>query len=124
MAEDQKRDDEEKKGAGLPGLPGASGSGGAPSGGLPEKMPDLPSFKPGAGSDPQAGGLFGRGSGNAAMKLRGLANGSSIMERLKQLRKKDLVFIASGLSVLMLAPLAEHFVLGPSDDSNVLKQGF
>lgn len=135
---DQKDDNEEKKAAGLPpiptpgeGAPPVSSEPGLPSApqqGLPEKMPDIPSFRPGA-TDAKKGagglGLFGRGSGaNAGLKLRGLANSSSLVDRLKQLRKKDLIFIASGLSVLLLAPLAEHFVLGPGEDSNVLKQGF
>ena len=32
-----------------------------------------------------------------------------LQERLRNLRRKDMAFIAAGLSVLMLAPVAEHF---------------
>lgn len=79
---------EEKKTAGAPSLFGRATSGSAP--------------KSGFGSAP-------------ALKVRGLSGGpKSLFDRLKQFQKKDLIFIASGLGVLFLAPLAEHFMMNPT----------
>ncbi|MBI5244641.1 MAG: hypothetical protein HY922_13315 [Elusimicrobia bacterium] len=89
---------EEKKAGG--GLPSAAGKG-------------MPSFLRSApkGSSPM-------------LRVRGLGGGASLMERLKSLRKKDLAFIAAGLSVLIMAPLAEHFLMNPEDQAGQLQKGF
>ena len=47
------------------------------------------------------------------VKIKGLASRLSIIERLKQFKKKDLAFILAGLGVLFMAPLAEHFMMSP-----------
>lgn len=106
--------------------------------------PKIPSFKPtkkdddkGAGgplsalgksaSSPSGGGMkwptFGK-TGAGGLKLRGMPGGGTIMERLRNLRKKDMAFIAAGLSVLLLAPVAEHFLMNPEDEGGALTQGF
>lgn len=96
----------------------------------PDKLPDVPPEMPSLKQDngKKGGGLplFGRSSAAAGpmFKLRGLGGASSLMERLKQFKKKDLAFIASGLGVLVLAPIAEHYLLGPDEQSSVLQQGF
>ncbi|HBT60514.1 MAG TPA: hypothetical protein DEB40_02055 [Elusimicrobia bacterium] len=59
------------------------------------------------------------------VKIKGLAGGMSFMERLKQFKKKDLAFILAGLGVLIMAPLAEHFMMSPeSADSGAFKPGW
>jgi hypothetical protein len=47
------------------------------------------------------------------VKLRGLSAGATLFDRLKQFKKKDLAFILAGLGTLMMAPLAEHFMMAP-----------
>lgn len=47
------------------------------------------------------------------LKIKGLQSGQSLVERLKNFKKKDLAFILSGLGVLFMAPLAEHFLMSP-----------
>lgn len=58
------------------------------------------------------------------LKIKGLQSGQSLIERLKQFKKKDLAFILAGLGVLFMAPLAEHFLMSPSDDSGSIKEGW
>lgn len=59
------------------------------------------------------------------LKIKGLASGGlSLIERLKQFKKKDLAFIAAGLGVLFTAPVAEHFLMSPSDESGAFKEGW
>jgi hypothetical protein len=55
--------------------------------------------------------------GAPALKIKGLQSGLSLIERLKQFKKKDLAFILAGLGVLFMAPLAEHFMMSPSDQA-------
>jgi hypothetical protein len=47
------------------------------------------------------------------VKIKGLQAGLSLIDRLKQFKKKDLAFISAGLGVLFMAPLAEHFMMAP-----------
>jgi hypothetical protein len=49
------------------------------------------------------------------VKVRGLAGGTSLMDRMKQFKKKDLAFILAGLGTLFMAPLAEHFMMSPEN---------
>jgi hypothetical protein len=66
-----------------------------------------------------------RPSGAPMLRVRGgMGGGTSILERLKSLRKKDLAFIGAGLSVLVMAPLAEHFMMTPEDQGGAMKSGF
>ncbi|MDD5656409.1 MAG: hypothetical protein PHF00_04045 [Elusimicrobia bacterium] len=59
------------------------------------------------------------------VKIKGLASGLSLIERLKQFKKKDLAFIMAGLGVLFMAPLAEHFMMSPENaDSTAFKPGW
>lgn len=59
------------------------------------------------------------------VKIRGLASSLSLMDRLKQFKKKDLAFIMAGLGVLFMAPLAEHFMMSPENaDSSTFKPGW
>lgn len=67
---------------------------------------------------------FAKTGGSMPMKVRGLQGATTLMDRLKRLRKKDMAFIVAGLSVLLMAPVAEHFIMSPEDESGVLKQGF
>lgn len=77
-----------------------------------------------AGAKPPTFGGAPSGGGTPSLKIRGLAGGPrTLLERLKQFQKKDLVFIASGMGVLFLAPLAEHFMMSPTQDG-ALKGGF
>ena len=47
----------------------------------------------------------------------------SITDRLKNLSRKDMAFVAIGLSVLVMTPVAEYMMSQPSQD-NMLKEGF
>jgi hypothetical protein len=88
-------------GAGKPGVPSLPGAGGA--------KPSIPTLKDTL--KPQ-------------VKIKGLSTGLSLMERLKAFRKKDLAFIAAGLGVLLMAPLAEHFLMAPESTSGAFKEGW
>lgn len=63
-------------------------------------------------------------SGKPQLKIKGLAAGASLLERLKQFKKKDLAFIFAGLGVLFMAPLAEYFLMSPDDQTGAFKQGW
>jgi hypothetical protein len=99
-----------------------------------DEHPDIPSFKPAKREERKGGvpapGLGSSGfpglarSGVGGLKVRGLPGGATFVERLKSLRKKDFAFIAAGLAVLMMAPVAEHFLVSPEEELGVLKQGF
>ncbi|MBI4376912.1 MAG: hypothetical protein HY549_10740 [Elusimicrobia bacterium] len=102
MPEDKK--EEERKKAGLPFLK---------MGAAKEKTatPPIPSLK----------------GGNAVTqpRIKILGQSLSIVDRLKQFKKKDLAFMLSGLGVLFMAPLAEHFLLSPdSADQGAFKEGW
>ena len=59
------------------------------------------------------------------VRIKGLASRLSLVERLKQFKKKDLAFILAGLGVLFMAPLAEHFMMSPENaDSGAFKPGW
>jgi hypothetical protein len=59
------------------------------------------------------------------LKIKGLGERGSLIERLKHFKKKDLMFILSGLGVLVMAPLAEHFLMSPErGDSRAFKEGW
>ncbi|TPW20493.1 MAG: hypothetical protein FD126_1634, partial [Elusimicrobia bacterium] len=59
------------------------------------------------------------------LKVRGLSGGgSTVMDRLKNLRKKDLIFIGAGLCTLGMAPLAEHLLMSPDEQTAKLQEGF
>ena len=63
--------------------------------------------------------------GGPLLKIRGMASqGGTLLERLKQFKKKDLAFILAGLGVLFMAPLAEHFMMAPDNGDDSLKPGF
>jgi hypothetical protein len=59
------------------------------------------------------------------LKIKGLS-ALSLMDRVKQFKRKDLAFILSGLGVLFMAPLAEHFMLSPetSEPNGAFKEGW
>jgi hypothetical protein len=113
--------------------------------------PEIPSFKPPTGQpdEKKGGGMvpssakptpssgfkfpgFGGGSTGASkafsapnLKVRGLGGGgATVMDRLKNLRKKDLIFIGAGLCTLGMAPLAEHLLMSPEEQSAKLQEGF
>jgi|CXWL01.1.fsa_nt_gi hypothetical protein len=58
------------------------------------------------------------------LKIRGLGVGLTLVERLKQFKKKDLAFILAGLGTLFMAPLAEHFMMTPESGDGQLQQGW
>ena len=59
------------------------------------------------------------------VRIKGLAARLSLVERLKQFKKKDLAFILAGLGVLFMAPLAEHFMMSPENaDTGAFKPGW
>ena len=64
------------------------------------------------------------GQGKPQLKIKGMAAGASLMERLKQFKKKDLAFILAGLGVLFMAPLAEHFMMSPENADGNMTGGF
>jgi len=137
-----RKSEDEKKGAGGPlsglGKPagGTSGTGGSGAANplsslgkssVGSKGTSLPStggsggFKfPGF-----SGGKKGAGAGAAGMRIRGMSGGGgSLMDRLKNLRRKDLMFIGAGLATLMMAPVAEHFMMTPEENVGALEEGF
>ncbi len=58
------------------------------------------------------------------VKIKGLAAGLSLFDRLKQFKKKDLAFILAGLGTLFMAPLAEHFMMAPESGDGTMTQGW
>ncbi|HBL17293.1 MAG: hypothetical protein A2X36_14070 [Elusimicrobia bacterium GWA2_69_24] len=104
--------------------------------------PKIPSLKPvqkdeekKSGSGPLAGtgkpatstGFRFPGLGKGGLpnlRVRGLPSGTSVIDRLKNLRKKDMMFIFAGLAVLCMAPLAEHFMMSPEEEAGNLQEGF
>jgi len=60
------------------------------------------------------------------VKIKGLAARLSLVDRLKQFKKKDLAFILAGMGVLFMAPLAEHFMMSPenADAQGTFKPGW
>lgn len=58
------------------------------------------------------------------VKIKGLAAGLSLFDRLKQFKKKDLAFILAGLGTLFMAPLAEHFMMAPENGDGTMTQGW
>ncbi|MHB2025311.1 MAG: hypothetical protein ACYCPQ_01535 [Elusimicrobiota bacterium] len=56
------------------------------------------------------------------IKLNGMGP-RTLLERFKSFRKKDLMFILSGLGVLLTAPLAEHLLVG-SNPNGGFQQGW
>lgn len=58
------------------------------------------------------------------VKLKGLGAGLTMLDRLKQFKKKDLAFILAGLGTLFMAPLAEHFMMSPENGDGQLQQGW
>ncbi len=63
-------------------------------------------------------------SQNPKVKLRGIGAGATLFERMKQFKKKDLAFILAGLGTLLMAPLAEHFMMAPESGDSALNAGF
>src|SRR5437763_9106945 len=66
-------------------------------------------------------------TGRPQLKIKGVSqSGLSLIERLKQFKKKDLAFILAGLGVLFMAPLAEHFMMSPESGqgSDQMSPGF
>jgi len=74
-----------------------------------QNKPQIPSFKE---------------SPKPQLKIKGLASSLSLIERLKQFKKKDLAFILAGLGVLFMAPLAEHFLMSPDSGQGAFKEGW
>lgn len=61
---------------------------------------------------------------NPAFKVRDLS-ARTLVERFKQFRKKDLAFILAGLGVLFTAPMAERYLMSPTNgSSDVFKEGW
>jgi len=132
MAEMKPNNDDSKKPGGLPPL-SSNPSGGTklPSfkSSLSKKKPSSGGGKksgaavvptwggPGAGADKLAGAPMFRGAGAMAGK-------KSLMGRLKGLKTKDMAFIAAGLGVLVMAPLAEYLISDSGDGAATMSEGF
>lgn len=58
------------------------------------------------------------------VKIKGIQAGLTLLDRLKQFKKKDLAFILAGLGTLFMAPLAEHFMMSPESGDATLQQGW
>ncbi len=58
------------------------------------------------------------------VKIKGLAGATSLIERLKQFKKKDLAFMAAGLGVLFMTPIAEHYMMSPEGGDKGFQPGF
>ena len=84
-------------------------------------FPDFPEAKP--KQDLPSLPAFGKVKPAGIPMLRGTAGGS-LGGRLRNLKAKDVAFIAAGLSVLVLAPIVEHMVSKPGDQGGTLRQGF
>ncbi len=126
------RKSDEQKGGGGP-LSNLGKSSSPTSGGGGGSLSSL--GKSGGGtSAPSTGGTSGfkfpgfgaSKKGAPGMKIRGMGGaGGSIMDRLKNLRRKDLMFIGAGLATLMMAPVAEHFMMSPEEGAGTtLEEGF
>lgn len=77
-----------------------------------DNKPIIPTLKASTAQKPQ-------------LKIKGLPSaGVSLIERLKQFKKKDLAFILSGLGVLFMAPLAEHFMMAPETPTGALDKNW
>ena len=59
----------------------------------------------------------------STFNMKGMKKPSSFLERLHNMSKKDIAMVAMGLSVLVMAPVAEYFMSKPGHD-NVLTPGF
>ncbi|PCI35272.1 MAG: hypothetical protein COB53_11150, partial [Elusimicrobia bacterium] len=133
MAESKPSKDDEKKGGALPLLSsGPSGAGNLPSfkSSLSKKKPPLK----GSGKDAKIGGAVvptwgavGADNLTGAPMFRGaaaMAGKKSLMGRLKALKTKDMAFIAAGIGVLVMAPLAEYLISDGEGGSPTMSQGF
>ena len=78
--------------------------------------------KDGAPVIPSAASPFKKTSAFGKTPMFSRAAGS-ITNRLKNLSRKDMAFVAIGLSVLVMTPVAEYMMSQPSQD-NMLKEGF
>lgn len=54
----------------------------------------------------------------------GTGSQGSLAQKLKSLKPKDLAFIAAGLAVLVMVPLAEFMISSPEEEAGTLRQGF
>ena len=110
------------------------------SGGAPEPA-KLPSFKsslskkgsPGKESTGGASVVPTWGGASAVDKLAGapmfrgagvMAGKKSLLGRLKALKTKDMAFIAAGLGVLVMAPVAEFLISDGNDNAKSMTEGF
>lgn len=59
----------------------------------------------------------------SALRLPASGDKMSVVERLRGMKKQDLVGLATGLSVLILTPLATHFMTQPRKDPFLLEKG-
>lgn len=82
-----------------------------------EQPPKLPSFKA-ARKPEEAWPSLG-----ASLPLRG-GGTLGLRERLKTLGPREIAFILAGISVLMMAPLAEYFLTSPPETDGILARGF
>src|SRR5262249_2647170 len=48
----------------------------------------------------------------------------TLWQRLRQIKKKDLAFILAGLAILILAPVAQHYLLSPNNEGGSLEPAF
>ncbi|MDO8804502.1 MAG: hypothetical protein Q7R35_08720 [Elusimicrobiota bacterium] len=78
--------------------------------------------KDGAPVMPSTASTFKKASAFGKTPMFSRAAGS-ITDRLKNLSRKDMAFVAIGLSVLVMTPVAEYMMSQPSQD-NMLKAGF
>ncbi|HVE11757.1 MAG TPA: hypothetical protein VNI01_00060, partial [Elusimicrobiota bacterium] len=117
-----------------PGSPGSKGPG---SGLAPKSGPAAEAPAPGAAAAPSAASpgdksaavpmWTGATKPGTGLKVRGGSAGvvpASLTERFRRLRSRDLVFIAAGLAVLVMAPLAEYLMTNPEAPSAPLQPGF
>lgn len=90
--------------------------------GLPGQTP--PPFNPPAKSGSWSPTKKAGGTSLGASLVRGGALAPrNLAERFKSLKRRDLIFILSGLAVLVMAPLAEYLITSPQDDPS-LREGF
>ena len=78
---------------------------------------------------PKSGGGFfpalGKGKMGDIPMVRGGAGGKgTLSSRLKGLKARDVAFIAAGLAVLILAPLAEFMISSSGEETGTLRPGF
>ncbi|MFH1619121.1 MAG: hypothetical protein ABIG11_04385 [bacterium] len=73
-------------------------------------------------------GASGKRTGSFLGRLPDMRSASSslsgLLARLRKMSGRDLAMVGAGITVLLMAPLAEHFMMKPSSENAALSPGF